>query len=97
MTNIKSCNEPLNVSVQNFNYAEVKKMEDISQFEDQPAFKRQIKSPLSTMQSQARPVVTTTTTTATIQGTAPSQFSISPDTKGIKLSDDNKYLNHNVD
>ncbi len=96
-SNPQKFNEPLNVSVQNFNYAEVKKMEDISQFEDQPAFKRQIKSPLSTMQSQARPVVTTTTTTATIQGTAPSQFSISPDTKGIKLSDDNKYLNHNVD
>jgi len=73
-----------------FNYERVRRMDDITQFENQPAYLRKNKdnaafsSPIANQSVQE-------------DRNAPSKFSIDDDTEGIHLSDNNKYVSHRPD
>ena len=82
-TTLKFDNPP---QTTNFDYGKVRSMEDISEFE-QPAFMRKHTGEQTSPQA---------TVTATIQGTAPTQFTINKNDNGIVLGE-NKFLNNNVD
>lgn len=69
-----------------FDYGKVREMSDISEY-NQPAFLRKQNA------AQAKPQATVTTT---VQGTAPTQFTINKNDNGIVLGE-NKFLNNNVD
>ncbi len=83
-----------------FDYDSVRKMDDISMLEQQPAYLRQQKaqtvSSQSVEQPQTRAQLTAEAVASRIKGTEPSKFSLDKNSKGIILGD-NKYLNHNVD
>ena len=88
----------ISINKTKFDYAKVREMDDISILEEQPAFLRQqqISNVAAQPTTQSRAQAISEDVANRIQGTAPSQFSLDKDSKGLILGD-NKYLNHNVD
>ena len=88
----------ISINKTKFDYAKVRQMDDISILEEQPAFLRQqqISNVAAQPTTQSRAQAISEDVANRIQGTAPSQFSLDKDSKGLILGD-NKYLNHNVD
>lgn len=92
----------ISVNKKTFDYEAVKRMSDISQLENIPAYKRNQQLASGNVQQQPQMITMTKSQEIAeavenrINGTAPSRVSIDKDSKGIILGD-NKYLNHNVD
>ena len=93
-----SDNVDITLNKTTFDYGKVREMEDISVLEEQPAFMRQQQggNPIPQPMKQTRAQEISEDVANRIQGSAPSQFSLDKDSKGLILGE-NKYLNHNVD
>ncbi|HPY81912.1 MAG: cell division protein FtsZ [Bacteroidales bacterium] len=72
-----------------FDYEKVRKMDDITQFEKEPAYLR--KKRANNPQNDEEEV------SENPDYSKPSRFSIDENAEGIYLSDNNKYLDHNAD
>lgn len=72
-----------------FDYEQVRKMDDITKFEKEPAYLRKKRENITQNDSGSNELHNDYTT--------PSRFSIDENSEGIYLSDNNKYLDHNAD
>lgn len=80
-----------------FDYEKVRRQDDISELENQPAYMRQQSGNVTTQAvGPTRAQEISMEVANRIQGSAPSHISLDKDSKGIVFGD-NKYLNHNVD
>ncbi|MDA3883902.1 MAG: cell division protein FtsZ [Bacteroidales bacterium] len=74
-----------------FEYEKVRKMDDITEFENQPAFQRKKNKKQDVHENKE------SEDDSTKKKNEPSRFSIDEDSEGFHLSNNNKYLDYNVD
>lgn len=83
--------EPIPDAETEFDYEKIRKMDDITKFEKEPAYLRKKRENITVTQEQQ------IIDSGNADRTTPSRFSIDENAEGIYLSNNNKYLDHNAD